>query len=175
MTAYVVLGLVGRRRPMAGYELAAFASRSIAHLWPIAKSQVYTELGRLEQLGLIAGADVAQEKLPDKRVYELTATGRQTLIDWIADPAVEERFRSSVLTKLFFAGGGAEDHVPRILEEMERRWAERRDHLRGIVEHLGTRPETRYPRLTARYGVRQAEAVLDWITEVRQELANRHG
>jgi PadR family transcriptional regulator AphA len=172
MTAYVVLGLVGRGG-MAGYELAAFASRSIAYMWPIAKSQVYTELGRLEELGLIAGADVAQEKLPDKRVYELTDAGRTALREWIADPAVEERFRSSVLSKLFFAGEVAEDLAPELLDAMEQRWRERRDTLAGIADGLAANDDAFYPRLTALYGAGQSEAVLSWIAEARRLIAER--
>lgn len=172
MTAYVVLGLVGAR-PLAGYEMARFAARSIAHMWPIAKSQVYTELGRLEELGLIRGTDVAQERLPDKRVYELTGAGREALRAWILDDSVDERFRSSTLTKLFFAASVETGAVSPMLDALEERTRARRDHLDGIATMLAGREPAFFPRLTALFGVRQAEATLAWVDEARALLAGR--
>src|ERR1022692_3858578 len=79
VTSYVVLGLIGHK-PGGGYSLATFAARSISHMWPITRSQVYAELPRLESLGLIAGTNVMQEKLPDKCTYELTDAGTDALL-----------------------------------------------------------------------------------------------
>lgn len=70
-TSFALLGLLVRS-PMSGYDLASLVERSIANFWPVARSQVYGELARLDSLGYVRGSDVAQERLPDKRVYEIT-------------------------------------------------------------------------------------------------------
>lgn len=65
------------RRPRSGYDLVALSDRSLAYYWPIPRSLIYRELSRLEGLGLLAGTEVAQAKLPDKRVYAITARARR--------------------------------------------------------------------------------------------------
>ncbi|HEX8133452.1 MAG TPA: PadR family transcriptional regulator [Actinomycetes bacterium] len=47
------------------------------------RSLIYRELRRLEQLGYVAGSDVRQQRLPDKRIYRLTGPGRAALADWV--------------------------------------------------------------------------------------------
>src|SRR6266511_3722518 len=74
-TAFAVLGLLSLR-DLSGYELAAFADQSLAYFWPMHRSLVYRELRRLEDGGYVAGTEVAQDRVPDKRVYRLTERGR---------------------------------------------------------------------------------------------------
>ena len=86
--------------PMSGYQLAKAASRSISRFWPISKPQVYSELQRLEAEGLVEGNDVAQERLPDKRVFRLTQVGEDALDAWLEDRQHEaSRFRIPFLVK----------------------------------------------------------------------------
>ncbi len=168
-TGHVVLGLVGVR-PMAGYELAAFAARTVAHMWPIAKSQVYGELARLEEMGLVTGSDVAQERLPDKRSYSLTDAGQAALESWLDDPTAEQdRFRSSALVKLFFAGQVGTDAALRLIDAYEASVDERLPHMKMIVEHLDSE-HTRFAGLTALCGLRHMEAAKAWAQEARARL-----
>ena len=62
-TSYAILGLLSIA-PMSGYDLHQAVDRSIRHMWPISKSQVYAELARLEPLDLIAGTDVPRSGCP---------------------------------------------------------------------------------------------------------------
>ncbi|WP_139275768.1 PadR family transcriptional regulator, partial [Mangrovactinospora gilvigrisea] len=55
--------------------------------------QVYVTLGRLEKAGLIRGQDIDQADRPNKRVYEITDTGRQELVAWFAKPTEGPRVR----------------------------------------------------------------------------------
>jgi DNA-binding PadR family transcriptional regulator len=57
-TTYVVLGLVSIR-PMTGYELAAYAERSIGNFFPLTRSHIYSELDRLGRLGLLEATEIA--------------------------------------------------------------------------------------------------------------------
>lgn len=81
------LGLVAIRAT-SGYDLVAYADRSIAYFWSIPRSQLYRELARLERLGLIAGTHVPQRSAPDKRVFEITEEGRAVLEAWLESPAL---------------------------------------------------------------------------------------
>ena len=49
------------------------------------EGQVYVTLTRLEKSGLVSSARAAQSDRPDRKVYELTAAGRERLTTWLHD------------------------------------------------------------------------------------------
>jgi PadR family transcriptional regulator, regulatory protein AphA len=170
-TSYAVLGLLSMR-PMSGYELASHADRSIANFWPIPRSQLYRELPRLAELGLVAAETVEQTTAPNKRVYEITATGREALRTWVdADDIPGERRKNGMLVKVYLARFGSPGTLSRLLADHRRQVEQNLADLRAIVEHLTPRPEARYGRLTARYGVLAAEAQLAWLDEAEEFAA----
>ncbi|MDQ3767791.1 MAG: PadR family transcriptional regulator [Actinomycetota bacterium] len=169
-TSYVVLGLL-ERRPRSGYDLVAFADRSIAYFWPVSRSLVYRELGRLVELGLVAATEVTQEKLPDKRLYSLTEQGKQALERWLDEPGFEEvRYRNGFLVKLFLGGRMAHEQRKDLLEEYREAIETELTDLTATVARLERDPGARLATLTALHGVRQMQARLTWIDEVAEEL-----
>jgi DNA-binding PadR family transcriptional regulator len=172
-TACVVLGLVARR-PMSGYDLAALATRSIAHFWPISKTQVYAELARLETDGYVVGTHVEQDKRPDKRRYELTTAGEQALTAWLDEggyPA--DRTRSGFLAKFFFAEQMTQDQRLAVLDEYRAEVDTYRLGLQEIVDRLEGRPDAFYGRSTALYGLLTAEAKIRWADQMIETLSDR--
>jgi DNA-binding PadR family transcriptional regulator len=169
-TSYAVLGILSIS-PMSGYELAQAAERSIANFWPVSRSQIYTELGRLEELELVRGADVEQERAPDKRVFELTPSGHDAFAGWVATPGYEpDRMRLGFCLKTFFG-----HHMPRevMIENLERFKAENEAHvayLRQVIDLLSTLPEAAYTRATATLGMRISEAAATWAGELLADL-----
>jgi DNA-binding PadR family transcriptional regulator len=69
-----------------GYQLRA---RLQLALGPLAEAlnagHVYVTLNRLEKAGLVTAERVGQNDRPDRKVYELTAAGRERVDDWLAD------------------------------------------------------------------------------------------
>src|SRR3954471_14941092 len=109
-TSYAILGLLSFAR-MSGYDLAAVSQRSIAHFWPVSKTQVYAELRRLAEAGLAAGAQAETSGGPAKTLYELTRAGEDALDAWLAEPAQERlRLRAPALVKLLLGHRSAPDH-----------------------------------------------------------------
>ncbi len=171
VTSYAVLGLLSWH-PMSGYDIAQAVDRSIANFWPIAKSQVYRELPRLEELGLVAGTDVQQVGVPNKRTYELTDDGAAALDAWLAGPDIaSERTRSGMLVKLFFAHRMGAPEAAGLVGRHRSEAEKQASHLRRVVDELAGVPHARFSRLTALYGLRHAEATLAWADEVSRDLA----
>src|SRR5918999_158925 len=116
-TSYAVLGLLAIR-PMSGYELTAFAAMSVGHFWPMHRSLIYRELGSLERAAYVAGTDVVQQRVPDKRVFALTEAGRRVLEAWLATPGFEPaRYKNEFLVKFFFASRMDPAHLRRLLDD----------------------------------------------------------
>ena len=169
-TTYVVLGLVSIR-PMTGYDLAAYAERSIGNFFPLTRSHIYSELGRLGGLGLLEATEIAQENAPAKRVYEITPDGSDELRHWLEDAALkEERSRSLFLVRIFFGDRASPELLAALLDEFESAARARRDRLAAIADKLADRPASVFRRSTAMFGLRREQASLDWVAEVRPML-----
>ena len=52
-TAKVILGLLAMR-PRSGYEIKTFVDRSTRYFWPAIYGQIYPELRRLAEAGLVS-------------------------------------------------------------------------------------------------------------------------
>ena len=169
-TSYVVLGLVSVR-PRAGHDLAGYAERSIGNFFSLTRSHVYSELERLCKLGLLEATEVPQERLPTKRVYEITAAGEDELRGWLQGSDLEpERQRNLFLVRVFFGDRVSPARLGEILGEYESAARARRDRLAEVVDRLADRPHATFRRATAMFGVRREQAKLDWVSEVRPLL-----
>ena len=171
-TSAAVLGLLSMR-DMSGYELTAFAARSVGHFWPMHRSLIYRELGTLEQVGYIAGTEVIQERLPNKRIFVLTALGGEVLDAWLATPGFQrDRHKNEFLVKFFFASRMGADRRSRLLADYRAELEREVAGLEAIVRLTKTVPDGLYGHLAALHGVRSREALLRWISDVEDVLAD---
>ncbi|HEX6489068.1 MAG TPA: PadR family transcriptional regulator [Candidatus Dormibacteraeota bacterium] len=170
-SSYAVLGLLSLT-PMSGYDLAQAVDKSIGHFWPMSKTQVYSELGRLDSLGLVEGHAIEQERLPDKRVFRLTEAGSRALDQWLDSQDHEgPTFRIPALVKIFFGHRMSRERVAQVLEDVAGDADAESEQLRGITELLEQIPKAAHPWASALYGLRMSEACAAWSREVRDRLA----
>jgi DNA-binding PadR family transcriptional regulator len=81
----VLLALLAREASY-GYELRARLALALGPLaGALSEGQVYVTLGRLEKAGLVGSRRVGQVDRPDRKVYELTAAGRERVQAWLED------------------------------------------------------------------------------------------
>ncbi|TRW99230.1 PadR family transcriptional regulator [Paracoccus sp. M683] len=83
----------------SGLDLARRFDKSIGHFWSATHQQIYRELGRLEQAGLIKA-----EPLPDsrgqKKIYHVLAAGRDELRRWIPLAEDSSPLRDALMVRL---------------------------------------------------------------------------
>src|ERR671932_677363 len=79
-----VLGMValGGR---SGYEILRAAELSLRFFWALGPPQIYSELQRLEEAGLLAGEDDDQGRRR-RRTYAVTPRGHEALARWAVSP-----------------------------------------------------------------------------------------
>jgi DNA-binding PadR family transcriptional regulator len=170
VNSYAILGLLSIA-PMSGYDLHQAVYRSVRHMWPISKSQVYAELARLEPLGLISGADVPQERLPDKRVFHLSDAGEEVLDEWLQHAELEPpQFRLPFLLRTLFGHRVGPERTAERLEEVRAGAEVRRREFEAFLSEMGQRPGTEYARLAVLYGLRISEAIGSWAEEAVAHL-----
>jgi PadR family transcriptional regulator AphA len=100
-TAYVILGMVSREA-RSGYEIKAAVDNSTRFFWAASYGQIYPELKRLSEAGLVAGSDSPRGDRK-RTVYAITADGEEELKDWLRTPPETSEMREEGLLKLFFA------------------------------------------------------------------------
>lgn len=169
-TTYAVLGLIDKQ-PGSGYDVSALADRSLGYFWPISRTLVYRELARLERLGWVEAVAVVQDRLPDKRVWSATETGRGALDDWLATPPKDgSTFRSGFLLKFMFGAHMPADALAALLADYRASLHSTATDLTALVQRLKSSPGAQMGRLAALHGLRTAEARLAWLDEVEEEL-----
>lgn len=118
-TSYAVLGLVERFGPATPYQLKQIAQVSIFHFWSIPHTQIYTECARLAEAGLLE--ERREETGRRRRVYRISAAGRDELRQWRDDPATDlYELRDPGLLKLF-CGAEPASLAPTQLKRHQRR------------------------------------------------------
>jgi PadR family transcriptional regulator AphA len=162
----VVLGLLSHG-PRSGYDIKAIVDRSTRFFWAASYGQIYPELRRLEDQGLIKGKD-APNGGRTRRVYELTADGRKALVDWLLGNTVTIELRDESLLRLFFADALPHEQALMLLEGRKRGHEEYLEVLRAIDERPGTDPP--FTDLVLRWGLAFNEWGVKWCEEQLRRL-----
>ncbi|MDK1342864.1 PadR family transcriptional regulator [Streptomyces sp. 378] len=167
----------------SGYELSKVFDVSLANFWACTPQQLYRELERLAQDGLIEARVVRQERRPDKRMFTLTEAGREDLDAFAATPPRRPTaIRDELLIKIQ-AMDGADPGATRALVEERAAWARAKlaRYLRVRERLLAGRSEEEYlrgadrvgPYLTLMGGIGFEEENLRWCARVLAALRQR--
>jgi PadR family transcriptional regulator, regulatory protein AphA len=173
-TAKVILGMVAAR-PRSGYEIKTLVDSSARFFWAASYGQIYPELKRLQDAGLITGADASQGAR-QRTVYKLTAKGKRAAREWIEGAPQVFELRDEGLLELFFAGAIEPARTAEIARERAARSAAVAAELREIerqVEQGDDGPEASPDAgsLTVlRYGIELNEWAAGWFERAAQEL-----
>jgi DNA-binding PadR family transcriptional regulator len=166
-TAYVILGLVSNE-PRSGYEIKAVVDNSTRFFWAASYGQIYPELKRLAEAGLVSGAD-APTGGRRRTVYEITADGEEELIAWLRQPPTTFELRDEGLLKLFFANRLPPEEAVEILRAMRDHRLEVNAQLRAI-EPLAAGKEDPFPLLVLRSGIEFTDWFAEWCERMETQI-----
>jgi DNA-binding PadR family transcriptional regulator len=163
----VILGLLAWQS-RTGYEIKQVTDRSTRFFWGASYGQIYPELRRLQDAGLVDSREVPRGRVP-RRVYSLTEAGRRAVDGWLAEIDESYEVRDEGLLKLFFG-----DLVPpeQLLDLVVRRrgWYQETAALfHGIGDELGELDETSGTVL--RYGIELMEWNAAWWADLERRLS----
>ncbi len=108
------LGLLAEK-PASGYDLLKLFEKSLANVWPATQSQLYGELNKLADAGLI---EVSATGPRGRKEYRITDAGRAELRRWISNPQDDPPFRSVSLLRVFLLGEIPREQARKHLVEM---------------------------------------------------------
>ena len=87
--------------PCSGYDLRKRFETSVGFFWQASFQQIYRELGKLEEQGLVQGEAIVQQGRPDKKLFAVTVAGKAMLRDWMQTPCELPPLRDDLLVKMF--------------------------------------------------------------------------
>lgn len=166
-TAYVILGLV-RNEPRSGYEIKAVVDASTRFFWAASYGQIYPELKRLAEAGLVTGVE-APTGGRRRTVYEITADGEEELKAWLRQPPQTYEMREEGLLKLFFADALPRPEAAEILRAMRAHRLEALAQLRAI-EPLAEEKQDPFPLLVLRSGIEFTEWFAEWCERTEEQI-----
>ena len=166
-TAYVILGFV-RNEPRSGYEIKAVVDNSTRFFWAASYGQIYPELRRLAEAGLIVGSDVPTGGRK-RTVYEITADGEEELRAWLRQEPEVFEMRDEGLLKLFFADALPRDEAVQILRSMRERREAVNQQLRALKQMKGEL-EDPFPMMVLEGGLEFSEWFADWCERMEARL-----
>jgi PadR family transcriptional regulator AphA len=129
-TAYVILGMVSRE-PRSGYEIKAAVDNSTRFFWAASYGQIYPELKRLSEAGLVKGVDASRGDRK-RNVYAITSDGEAELVEWLRRPPETAEMREEGLLKLFFSELLEPEEAAETLRAMREQRLALAERLRGM-------------------------------------------
>jgi PadR family transcriptional regulator, regulatory protein AphA len=168
--APVILGFLSWG-PRSGYGIKQIVDRSTRFFWAASYGSIYPQLRRLEQEGLIEGAE-SPTGARQRTIYRLTTAGREALDGWLRGAGSGWELRDAGLLRIFFAAALPADEALQAVREHGAEHERTLAVLRGVRDDPA-RPKGGYPELVLEYGIGLHEWIADWSRRTEERLASQ--
>ncbi|MCL2583155.1 MAG: PadR family transcriptional regulator [Streptosporangiales bacterium] len=167
---HALLGLLADRTA-SGYDLMKLFDTSLANVWPATQSQVYGELARLAEAGLVK---VTAQGPRGRKDYALTEAGLAELRGWLTREPPGQPRRNDTLLRVFFL----DQLTPAQRREFLGRQAERAAayhaellRLRESLDWDDPGTLTTNGLLALEYGLRMTETQEEWARWAAERIS----
>ncbi len=155
---------------MSGYELAKAFDVSLGFFWHASHQQIYQELRKLADKGLLEKETIAQQGKPDKIIHHLTDAGREALAEWVWGDSRVQEAKDDLWVKLYNLNADNAGHLRDELRQRRQAMMERLYLYEKIRRRHYDDPESLPLRRKGVYlallgGIRQGEQFLTWCDE----------
>ena len=172
-TAKITLAFL-RFGPRSGYDIKQSVEISTRFFWGASFGQIYPELRRLEEAGLV---EVESEGSRGRKVYRLTTAGARSVDEWLRDDeSTVFQYRDEGLLRLFFSDLADPETAVANVRRM-RKWREE------VVSFLHSQIEPhaqedvdlgyRFPLRALEFGIAWLDAQAEWLEGFERELTAR--
>lgn len=164
--AYLVLGMLAAGQD-SGYAITRTAKSSTRFFWAASDGQVYPQLRKLAEGGLIEGSEEATGER-SRTSYRLTPAGRQALEAWLRSGEIPSyELRDEGLLRLFFAD---ELSVAQLRGQV-RLMSQRHEHTAWRLREIEPRVRRPANLLTLRLGLDLHAWTAGWYAQLDDRLA----
>jgi len=164
---YALLGALADH-PRTGYALLKHFQQSLAYAWPASHSQIYPELSRLLDDGLI---EQTESGARGSRTYAVTDRGLAEVRHWLLETDPDRRVRSDAALRTFFLWLLEPQEAETQLESERAYWQGVLDEFRRIEdEPTDHGKKARTLRIALEGGIRTVEARVAWLEDAIREI-----
>jgi len=174
--SHAILGFL-EYQSMTGYDLKKYFDQSITHFWTATQSHIYKALEGLEKDGMVESQIIQQKGRPNRKLYQITAEGRQELRRWVSTPLPLETRREAWLIQIFFAHGLTNAEIVNLFEERitgVREYLERcqaaQEQIDENFEEVGIERLRQLWQLTLDYGLDYYRNEIIWLEKTLERL-----
>ena len=156
-------------RPETGYGLAKSLAGSLNYAWPASHSQIYPELTRLLESGLIRQTASGPR---GSKVYETTPKGLSELRHWLRETEPDRGVRSEPLLRIFLLWLLEPEEAGAYLRREKKVLQLQLDELEATAEdHDAQTPAEKAAALALEHGLRIRRARIGWVDWAIAEVA----
>src|ERR1700730_17162025 len=171
-TSRALLCMLSYEEEISGYDLKKWIDWSVdLYYWSPSYSQIYTELKKLEVLGLVTSRVDRDEGTRSRRLYKITPAGMDAVTEWTnrasVDPPV---LKHSVLLRVTFGHLSNPTRLKEMLQEHVA-YAEAR-HRKAVEDAEGAEaePAWAYSVLALRWAAKYYAAEREFALELMKDI-----
>jgi DNA-binding PadR family transcriptional regulator len=163
-TSWAVLGILSFGEELSGYDMKKWADWSLRFFyWAPSYSQIYGELKKLEELGLVTSRIVDKNDVRGKRLYRISERGERAVTAWAnespAEPAV---LKHGVMLRMWLGHNADPAKLREVL--VSHREQSERMRIRALADAKGAAPVP---------GWAYPEVVLNWSVQYYEDECRR--
>jgi PadR family transcriptional regulator AphA len=165
---YALLGQLARG-PQTGYGLAKSFASSLSYAWSASRSQIYPELARLLEEGLIRQTASGPR---GSKVYETTPKGLSELRHWLRETEPDRGGRNELLLRIFLLWLMERDEAGAYLRREKELLELELEELEAIAEEDDPQtPAEKAAALALEHGLRSLRSRIGWVEWAIAEVA----
>jgi PadR family transcriptional regulator AphA len=161
----------------SGYDLLKRFKQRLGFFWNASHQQIYLQLKKMTSEGFLKFELETQHGRPDRKVYHVTALGKQALINWMEGSVKVDKVNDALLVKLY-AGHLVEPGI--LSKEITKHKVIHQRMLNTFLalekQYLLLQDDEKtpftLPYLTLRKGILGEQAWLTWADEVNEYLTS---
>jgi len=178
-----ILGLLSYQS-MTGYDLKKMFDESINNFWAASLSQIYRELCTLENKGYLTSVIEKQNDRPDKRIYDITDSGKEAFKNWITvfPEKLSKEKRDEFSLRIFFGSNVNKEDLKIQFVNFIKENQQKLDEIKSldqVAEKYVSKMELfhgeeKYWRFILRRAYLNLEASIQWANECIDELNGKN-
>lgn len=162
----------------SGYDVVKGFQHTYGYLWNASFQQIYRDLRKLHEEGLLECQTLDNAPRPPRKVYHLNQAGWAAMQEWLAQPAPVPKLNDAFMVKVAAVHLQNPDVLAAELAQRRAHYREALTHLRkkqAVFESLPSAILEKFLGvfLTLKRGISVLESWLDWSDEVADMLAAR--
>lgn len=157
----------------SGYEIKGMFESAFRHFQRVSYGSIYPALNALSKSGLVSYINETQAGRPDKKIYSITAAGRDYFQEVLRTAPPTEAYQSDFLVLVLFSKSMDTQRYTEVIET----YADSLELQLKELSNLLQSPEdclTPEARFTIEFGLHTLRAQLQFIRQRKQHLLQEH-